>query len=561
MKRVIRVVAGVALLAAGIGAPQGAVAQRRDEPVWKPCGGQRGTGIFGPPAVPGRAANEEECAWVRVPLDYGDPSRTISLALTRIRGTAAPGRDHLGVLLVNPGGPGASGRDLARRVAAQLPPGLSGRFDVVGFDPRGVGRSRPALRCMSPEKLYDAPRPDYVPRDRREEGVLVGRARRYAEACGSRWNWLLPYMTTENSARDMDAIREALGERRISYLGYSYGTYLGAVYATLFPDRVGRMVLDSVVDPKGIWYESNLAQNVTFDRRHQDFLRWTARHNDVYRLGPTQKAVSFAWYAMRDRLRDHPAGGRLGPSELDDLYTVAGYSDLVWPQFARAFSAYVRKGDAGPLLAAHRRNVETDAAAENSYAVYLAVQCRDAPWPRDWGAWRRDMTRMHSRAPFLTWSNAWYNAPCAFWPQRGGTPVRLRDDPRLPPIMLIQAERDAATPYDGALRLRRLFTASRLVSATSGNHGVAFDGNACVDRRLFAYLRDGTLPAPAPAATSARPAASGDARRAGTAGVGTGAAYGAARRPGIAADVRCAGNPEPVPVEDRPVARPIAMGG
>lgn len=99
------------------------------------------------------------------------------------------------------------------------------------------------------------------------------------------------------------------------------------------------------------------------------------------------------------------------------------------------------------------------------------------------------------------------------------------------------------------------------MSATSGNHGVAFDGNACVDRRLFAYLRDGTLPAPAPAATSARPAASGDARRTGTAGIGTGAAYGAARRPGIAADVRCAGNPEPVPVEDRPVARPIAMGG
>ena len=190
-----------------------------------------------------------------------------------------------------------------------------------------------------------------MPANRQEESALIDRARQYATACGDRWGWLLPHISTENSARDLDEIRAALGESKISYLGYSYGTYLGAVYATLFPDRVKRLVLDSVVDPRQVWYGSNLIQDATFDRRHRDFLRWTARHNRVYRLGSTEKAVSFAWYAMRERLRTRPAAGVVGPSELDDVYTVGGYSDVIWPQLAKAFSAYVKKDETAPCSA------------------------------------------------------------------------------------------------------------------------------------------------------------------------------------------------------------------
>lgn len=328
---------------------------------------------------------------------------------------------------------------------------------------------------------------------------------------------MLPHMTTENSARDMDSIRAALGESKISFLGYSYGTYLGAVYATLFPGRLSRLVLDSVVDPRGVWYRSNLSQSIAFQSRHREFLKWTARHNPVYRLGATEKAVSFAWDAMRARLGSRPAAGVVGPSELDDVYTVGGYSDAVWPQLAKAFSAYVKKGETAPLLSAYRKHAENDAKDENSYAVYLAVQCRDAAWPRDWARWRTDMTSANVRAPFLTWPNAWYNAPCAFWPVQGGTPVRVHDSTRLPPVMLIQGERDAATPYAGALRMRTLFQGSRLLAVSSGNHGISFNGNACVDRRLVAYLRDGTLP-------------------------------GRARQDSGTPDARCPGRPVPVPV-------------
>ncbi|GIH80699.1 alpha/beta hydrolase [Planobispora longispora] len=500
MKRVVGVVTGAMLLAATAGAPPQAVARtHHDGLTWGPC--ETGDGRAGDTTlVP--SDRVVECATLRVPLDYREPYQTISIALNRIKGTASRDRDHLGALLVNPGGPGASGLLMAQYVAAKLPARLAERFDVIGFDPRGVGRSEPALRCADPAEHYAAPRPDNVPRNAQEESVLLDRARRYADACAMRWSWLLPHVTTENTARDMDRIRQALGEEKISFLGYSYGTYLGSVYATLFPGRVKRLVLDSAVDPRHVWYESNLRQNAAFDRRHRDFLRWTARHNDVYRLGKTGREVSFAWYSTRQRLRARPAGGVIGPSEFDDVYTVGGYSDTVWPQLAQALSAYVRRGDAEPLVSAHRRYAAGDAEEENGYAVYLAVQCGEAHWPRDWRRWKADTTAIHARSPFMAWSNTWFNAPCGFWSGRGATPVPIRNDRRLPPALIIQSRWDAATPYPGALELRRVFARSRMVTEPGGNHGVSLAGNACVDRHLAAYLRDGVVPGPARRAPS-----------------------------------------------------------
>jgi pimeloyl-ACP methyl ester carboxylesterase len=458
-----------------------------------------------------------ECATVRVPLDYARPDGlAIGLALNRIKGSASHGHHGLGVLLVNPGGPGASGVSLARYVATALPKDVASRYDVIGFDPRGVGASEPALSCADPKKHFAAPRLDQVPGDDAAETALLARAKDYADACGARWGWLLPHMTTENSARDMDSIRQALGEEKISYLGYSYGTYLGSVYATLFPSRVKRLVLDSVVDPEGVWYDANIAQDYAFDRRHRDFLAWVARHNDVYHLGRTQAEVSLAWYSMRRRLGAHPAGRLVGPSELDDIFTVGGYTNAVWPQFAGAFSMYAKKRLPDGLVTAYRQHVDHDAAAENNYAVYLAVQCRDAEWPRDWSRWLADTGKVNAKAPFMAWANAWYNAPCAFWPEKGGTPVKV-GNAHLPPILLVQSRQDAATPYPGALRVRGRFPSARLLVEAGGNHGVSLGGNACVDRHLAAYLRDGTVP-------------------------------GGEQRTGHQADVKCGTGPEPEPI-------------
>ncbi|MFD0318275.1 alpha/beta hydrolase [Streptomyces flavalbus] len=432
-----------------------------------------------------------QCASLEVPLDHAEPrGRRITLALSRVPHTAHVSE---GPLLVNPGGPGGSGRTLAGYVAAALPKEVAARYDVVGFDPRGVGASKPALDCRPGH--FAPVRPASVPGSPDVERAGLARARAFAESCGRKYARVLPYIDTVSAARDLDLVRRALGTGRLNYFGYSYGTYLGAVYARLFPNRVRRMVLDSVVDPRGVWYDANLAQDHAFDARHRAFLAWVARHDRAYGLGTDPEAVGEKWYALRAALARRPAGGKVGAAELEDTFLPGGYYNGYWPYLAEAFAAYVRDEDAGPLLAAYEEFGAVDAAGDNNYSVYTAVECRDARWPRDWRRWRADNWAAHERAPFMTWNNAWYNAPCAFWPTRPLDPVDV-SNAHLPPVLLFQATGDAATPYEGAVRMRRMLHGSALVVEDGGaNHGITLSGNGCLDRHLTAYLTRGTVPA------------------------------------------------------------------
>lgn len=431
-----------------------------------------------------------QCATLEVPLDHDDPAgRKVTLALTRVPHTA---ETFQGPLLVNPGGPGGSGRGMAGYVAASLPAEVAAQYDVIGFDPRGVGKSEPALDCRPGH--FASVRPDSVPRGSRAERTGVDRARAFAEACGEKYADVLPYIDTVSAAKDLDLIREALGAPKLNYLGYSYGTYLGAVYARLHPDRVRRMALDSVVNPHGVWYESNIGQNFAFDARHKDFMAWVARYDATYRLGTDPAAVEAAWYRMRDAVRAEPAGGKVGPGELEDTFLPGGYYDGYWPKLASAFSAFVNEGDSGPLVEAYERYGEADAAGDNGYSVYASVQCRDAGWPRDWNVWRKDAWETHAKAPFSSWNNTWYNAPCAFWPVESLTPPDVSND-QVPPVLVLQATDDAATPYEGGVALHRLLRGSRLVvEEGGGNHGVTLAGNDCLDGHLASYLATGEVP-------------------------------------------------------------------
>ncbi|MGW5635715.1 alpha/beta hydrolase [Streptomyces sp. NPDC003832] len=431
-----------------------------------------------------------QCTSLEVPLDHANPrGRKITLALSRVPHTA---KKYQGPLLVNPGGPGGSGLTLAGFVANSLPESVAAQYDVIGFDPRGVGRSEPALDCLPGH--FDPVRPDSVPSTPALERANLTRAQTFAKACGDRHADVLPYIDTVSAVRDMDRIRRAVGAERINYFGYSYGTYLGAVYARLFPERVRRLVLDSVVDPTGVWYRNNLAQDYAFNDRHLAFMAWVARHDATYELGTDPAKIEKRWYAMRAELAKEPAGGRVGPAELEETFLPGGYYNGYWPYLAEAFAAYTNDGDTEALVEAYDNFAAVDASGDNGYSVYTAVQCRDAKWPRDWRQWRADNWAVYRKAPFMAWSNAWYNAPCAFWPTESLKPVNVANA-ELPPALLLQATGDAATPYEGAVMANRLLRGSSLVVEEGGqNHGVSLSGNACLDGHLARYLTDGTVP-------------------------------------------------------------------
>src|SRR3984885_5569974 len=328
-----------------------------------------------------------QCASLQVPLNYADPGgRKITIALSMAPATA-PAGEQQGVMLVNPGGPGEPGRSLAGDVALGISPQVAATYDIVGFDPRGVGGSSPALSCDP--NFFKGVRPDYIPANAAAEQVLISRAKSSAAACEQRFGWFLPYETTVNMARDMDQIRQAFGVEQLTYYGFSYGTYLGQVYGTLFPSHVRRMVLDSTVDPTGAWYADNISQDYAFQGRIEAFFAWTAKYDSTYHLGATAAQVQASYYEIRAKLKktpiDGPDGPMIGPDELDDTILLGGYLNAVWPAFAQALSQYLNHGSDDALITQFQ---QWGAQSENTFAVYNAVECADVNWPRNWAKWQ-----------------------------------------------------------------------------------------------------------------------------------------------------------------------------
>lgn len=460
-----------------------------------------------------------ECGYVTVPLDHSNPrGRTIKLAVSRVLHTS-PDEDYQGVMLTNPGGPGGSGLFLAV-FGAFMPNGSGSTYDWIGFDPRGVGSSKPALSCKP--HYFHKDRPPYTPMNDRILDRWLARAESYADACQEAAPGLLPHMKTTDSARDLNRIRAALGADKINYYGYSYGTYLGQVYATLFPHRVRRMVLDSNVDPSRVWYEFNLQQNIAFERVAQKWFAWIARHHRVYRLGTTAYAVEERYYRTQARLRDRPAKGVVGPSEWTDAFSFAAYNTSTWPHLADVFSGWVHDREAEPLIDAYRSYGTP--GDDNLFAVYNAVECTDAPWPRDWKTWDRDNWAISQFAPFFTWANAWFNAACRVWPVKPGRPTDV--DGHGVRALLIGETLDGATPFSGSLEVRSRFPRSSLVGARGGvtHAATPFQSTRCTNSRLAAYLETGELPP---------------------------------RRPGRRADVLCKPQPLPEPESSQRSARPV----
>ncbi|MER6190073.1 alpha/beta hydrolase [Streptomyces cyaneofuscatus] len=437
-----------------------------------------------------------KCGTVSVPLDYARPDgRTIDLTVSRTLATG-PAAGRQGSFVYNPGGPGASSITFPLMGEMSEWKEVAEAYDMVGYAPRGVGASAP-LSCQNPAAFAKSPTASPAHPTAAYKEQRIAQARAYARGCEKHAGEDLRHYTSLNNARDLEVLRAALGDERLTFMGASYGTYLGSLYATLFPSRVRRMVFDSAVDPdpEQIWYRSNLDQSLAFESRWEDFRRWVAKHDDVYGLGPTPEAVQRHYDDVRTALATEPAGGKVGPGQFHAAFREAAYYDDYWAMRATALSEYVR-GNPEPLVTQMSPRAITAKDDENARAVYTAIECNDAPWPEEWEVWDRDHTDLARIAPFQTWDNAFTNLPCAFWPAPRQQPLDVSTGwGELPPVLILAAERDAATPYKGALELQRRLRGAVLVTERdAGTHGVGGAGNTCVDEHLRRYLLTGATP-------------------------------------------------------------------
>lgn len=432
-----------------------------------------------------------ECGNVTVPLDYANVNgEKIKIAVSRIK-HKTPQSQYQGIMLVNPGGPGGSGLGLSR-LQGSIPNGGGNPYDWIGFDPRGVGSSSPSLAC-DPD-YFPFNRPDYVPLNKADERYWLKKSAKYSKDCKRAGGKLLNHLKTTDTVNDIESIRKALSQKQISWYGFSYGTTIGQTYATLHPTRVHRMVLDGVTNPARDVYQSNLDQDIAFEKTENIFFAWMAKYDSVYHLGNTQKKVRKLWASMLAKTRKAPLDGKIGPDEWTDAFLSAGYYVYGWEDTAAAFVDAVN----GDYAAIEQAYVDANGApgpgSDNGFAIYLGTQCTDAPWPNKYNKIRKDNFKTYAKAPFETWANAWFNGPCLTWKGKAAAKPFKVDGSKAPPILLIDETFDAATPYSGAIEVRKRFPKSVLIEGVNGStHSGSLSGITCTDNRIAAYLLNGTL--------------------------------------------------------------------
>ncbi|GAA4011885.1 alpha/beta hydrolase [Allokutzneria multivorans] len=474
MRRTVTLVA-VALVAAAI---PGATATAEPSAVrWGAC-------------PEGASAPGLECSTVEVPLDYRqEKGREIAIAVSRLA-SKNPAKRR-GVLLTNPGGPGIAGLTYPATLAdpkwvQRLPQEVLDAYDIIGFDPRGIGHSSPVTCDLTAEQQAQATL-TYA-NTSADVAKHAEKMKAVAEQCGrSSSAWMLPHITTANTARDMDRIREALGEKKISFVGASYGTYLGAVYATLFPQRGDRVVLDSNLGPGGYDLTAMRAFGRGLEDRFPDFAKFAAAKPELG-LGRTPQEVRAKFFDLAAKLDKKPALGMDGT-----LFRAATFGFLYRDEDVPALADLWKELDKDQSAA---RSAAAAAPADNGKVGRLHVICGDSSWPKSVQSYQRDVAVDRIRHPLIGAAAA-NIGPCAYWPSEPVEPqVRITD--RGPSnVLLVQNERDPGTPLIGAQKLRRAFgDRARLVTIDQGGHGVyVFAKNKCGNDAVNEFLLGGQLPA------------------------------------------------------------------
>lgn len=434
-----------------------------------------------------------QCASIRVPRDYADLTQG-SLDLSLVRLPATDRHDRIGSLVVNPGGPGASGVDFLRDGSALFPAELRRRFDLVGFDPRGVNSSS-AVRCidnLDPQADLD-PSPD----DAAELDALVNQARSYADACAKRNEGLLPYLSTSAVVDDLDRIRASLGDERLTYMGFSYGTLIGALYADRYPDRIRALVLDGALDPSLSEVELRTAQARAFEDELSRFFAWCSgtKKCAFQEGGHTRRAFDKLMASIERkplRIRRYAGRRRVGPGLAFSATLASMYRRDAWPVLGKALDR-AQRGDGRSLvaLADPFRGRKPDGGYSNQTDAYFANTCLDFP-VADLPTYQSLATRLRKDAPHFR-AAAYNDLPCLYWPvppQR--TPARV-SGAGAPPIVIVGTTHDPATPYAWAKSVARQLESAVLVTRKGDGH-TAYGESRCVDRAVDAYLLELTVP-------------------------------------------------------------------
>jgi pimeloyl-ACP methyl ester carboxylesterase len=419
-----------------------------------------------------------ECAELILPLDYARPAADrISLVISRKK-ASEPSRRR-GILVLNPGGPGGSGLGMPTFLAGSE---VAKVYDLIGFDPRGVGGST-ALTCRTVPEFATA---DTRPADS-EFPKWAAEAQAAEDACQRAAGGIRPFVNTANTARDLDVVRAVLREEKLNYLGYSYGTYLGAVYGSLFPARLDRSVLDSAVHPEWIWREQFRAQAVAIRRNVEAWSTWVAQHNDRFKLGATAEAVMGAVEGVASALAVKPVGDATR-TRFDAAVGVGSRYRPLWSDLAVAVTQLQAgsPSDASALMSGEAKD-------ELVSGVFNTVTC-EVDWPTDLETYYEDMRVFRDRYPYGFGVLRAAPTTCAF---RSFTPpepaVALKRD-GYPVGVIVQAEGDTQTQYESGPAMAERLGHNLVSVRDEGKHGLYGSGNACVDRAVNRYLVNGVLP-------------------------------------------------------------------
>ncbi|MFD0898844.1 alpha/beta hydrolase [Actinomadura sediminis] len=453
--------------------PEGLGSFYDQRPGWRDCGG----GF--------------QCATVQVPLDYTKPeSEKIGISVIRLPARDKSGR--IGSLLTNPGGPGGSGIEFVRQAAAAFGDDLRARFDIVGFDPRGVGESGP-VRCNTTAELDRFFATDTSPDDAAERETLATRGEQFADNCEAKEKSTLPHVGTADAARDMDVLRAALGDDKLTYYGASYGTYLGAFYAEQFPKNIRALVLDGAVDPRLSSTEILAEQAKGFETAFRAFAE-NCTASAGCPLGDSPDAAAKNLEKFLAETDEKPLTARGDSREVTESLATMGiatalYAKEYWPTLRQGLAQAMQRRDGTVLLTLADQMVDRkNGSYSNQTDANMAVNCVDKPNPPDFPSYAKAVAEAEKSAPLFGEFVVWGGLPCVYWPaqtDKAPAPVTATG---APPILVIGTTRDPATPYEWSERLADQLRSGVLLTLDGDGHTAYLQADPCISRATDRYL-------------------------------------------------------------------------